>query len=124
AVQSRAMRIFAFLPLLLLAPTMSADEVTVWPSARLKAYAAELAPKVNEQQYALERLEDFGSHYVMMVHRLDDGPAEVHDAVTDFYVVQGGTGTLHFGGTVVDGKVTEPGEIRGASLKGSQTRKL
>lgn len=120
------MRILAVasLPLLLLATTLSAEEVTVWPSKELKSYSKELAPKLNEQHYALERLADFGSHYVLVVYREDDGPAEVHDNQTDFYVVQSGTGTLHYGGEVVDAKTTEPGEIRGASLKGASTRKL
>ncbi len=84
----------------------------------------ELAPNLSEQHYALERLGDFGSHYVLMLHREGDGPAEVHDGQTDFYVVQAGSATLHIGGEVVGGKTTEPGEIRGKSLKGAKTRKI
>ena len=118
------MRTFVVLSFFLATSTLTAADAEVWSSPKLKSYAIEMAPNLNEQQYALERLGDFGSHYVLMVHREGDGPAEVHDGQTDFYVVQAGSGTLHIGGSVVDGKTTDPGEIRGKSLKGAKTRKI
>lgn len=118
------MRSLLVLSVFLTASSLFAAEAEVWSSPKLKSYAIELAPNLNEQHYALERLGDFGSHYVLMLHREGDGPAEVHDGQTDFYVVQAGSATLHIGGEVVGGKTTEPGEIRGKSLKGAKTRKI
>lgn len=118
------MRNFVLLSLFLVVSSLFAADAEVWQSPKLKSYAIEMAPHLNEQHYALERLGDFDSHYVLMVHREGDGPAEVHDGQTDFYVVQAGSGTLHIGGSVVDGKTTDPGEIRGKSLKGAKTRKI
>lgn len=102
----------------------AADEAKVWPNSDLKNYAEKLAPKVNADHFALEQLGDFGAHYVLMVYREASGPAEIHDTQTDFYVVQSGTATLHLGGTVVDAKTVEPGEVRGSSIEGGRTVKL
>jgi len=116
------MRTFLVLSLFMLPFGLPAQDAKVWSSAELKAHA--LDPELNEQQYELSRLGDFGSHYVLMVHREGDGPAEVHDGQTDFYVVQAGSGTLHLGGEVIGGKETDPGEIRGTSLRRAKTRKI
>ena len=102
----------------------SGDAVSYWPNAKLKGYAKELAPKVNADHYALERLGEFGNHYVLVVHRLANGPAESHEAETDFYVVQAGEATLHVGGEIVDAKTTAPGEVRGTAIKGGKTMTL
>ena len=97
------------------------EAAVVWSDADLNAYATKLAPKINEEKFAIENLGDYGNHYILMVHREGSGPAEVHDAQTDFYVVRKGSGTLHLGGKVVGGKTTAPGEIRGARLDGART---
>ncbi|MBS2021506.1 MAG: heme-binding protein [Deltaproteobacteria bacterium] len=57
-------------------------------------------------------------------HRDGPGKVEVHLRDTDIIHVLKGSATLVVGGTVVDGSVTEPDEIRGASVKGGDTRKL
>jgi len=102
----------------------SGDDVGYWPAAKLKSYAKELAPKVNADHYALERLGDYGNHYVLMVHRLASGPAESHEMETDFYVIEAGEATLHVGGEIVDAKTISPGEVRGSSIKGGKTMPL
>ena len=55
-----------------------------------------------------------------------DGPgmAEIHDVETDVVYVLDGAATLVTGGTVVDGKRTEPGQIRGAAIEGGQSRRI
>ena len=111
--------------LTLAAPSdLRCQDTAYWTQADLAAYAKSLAPKINEQHFALERLGEFGSHFALMVHREGNGPAEIHDDFTDFYVVQAGAGTLYTGGEVVEPKTTDPGEIRGKSIKGGQTRPL
>ncbi|HKB14769.1 MAG TPA: heme-binding protein [Planctomycetota bacterium] len=55
-----------------------------------------------------------------------DGPGvpEVHERETDIVYVLGGSATLVTGGTVVEGKAISPGEIRGASIQGGDSRQI
>ncbi|HEU5191581.1 MAG TPA: heme-binding protein [Methylomirabilota bacterium] len=52
------------------------------------------------------------------------GQVEVHDWETDVVYVLEGSATVVTGGTVVDGKVTEPGQVRGATIRGGETRRI
>ena len=52
------------------------------------------------------------------------GLAEVHDWETDVVYVLEGSATVVTGGAVVDGKITEPGQIRGATIRGGDTRRI
>ena len=57
-------------------------------------------------------------------HRNGGGQVEVHDKQTDvLYVVDGGA-TLVTGGTMVDGKVSAPGQWIGTSITGGQSQQL
>jgi glc operon protein GlcG len=55
-----------------------------------------------------------------------DGPgmAEIHDTETDVVYVLEGAATLVTGGTVVDARRTEPGQVRGAAIEGGQSRRI
>ncbi len=58
----------------------------------------------------------------MLGRRDSDGVPELHEAFTDIFVVQRGTATLRYGGTVTGNKVTTPGEYRGGTIQnGSDT---
>lgn len=66
-----------------------------------------------------------GSNY--MIHtsrRTAPGMAEVHETDTDLIYVMEGAATFVTGGKVVSPKTTAPGEIRGASIEGGETRHL
>jgi glc operon protein GlcG len=52
------------------------------------------------------------------------GMAEVHMRETDVIYVLEGAATFVTGGTVVDGKITAPGEIRGAAIRDGETRRI
>jgi quercetin dioxygenase-like cupin family protein len=52
------------------------------------------------------------------------GQVEVHDVQTDTIHVIDGEATFVTGGTMVGGKVTEPGQHLGTDIKGGQTHKL
>ena len=52
------------------------------------------------------------------------GEVEVHARQTDIFYVTDGEATLVTGGTVVGGKTTEPGQIRGTDIQGGQTQHL
>jgi len=64
-------------------------------------------------------------NYMVHASRRDAaGMAEVHQQDTDIVYVLGGTATFVTGGTVNEPKTIAPGEIRGASIQGGETRKL
>ena len=52
------------------------------------------------------------------------GVAEVHDWETDVVYVLEGSATVVTGGTVVEPRVTEPGQIRGPAIQGGETRRI
>lgn len=52
------------------------------------------------------------------------GVAEVHDWETDVVYVLEGSATVVTGGSVVDPKVTEPGQIRGPVIQGGEARRI
>jgi glc operon protein GlcG len=52
------------------------------------------------------------------------GMAEVHDWETDVMYVLDGSATIVTGGTVVDPKVVEPGQIRGPMIEGGESRRV
>lgn len=96
----------------------------LWKAADLKGYEKKLAPKINGQKVATEQLVNFGNHSTMIAHREGDGEAEVHDKMSDLFVVQSGEATLVVGGKVAGGKTTAPGETRGTSIEGGEKKKL
>ena len=57
-------------------------------------------------------------------HRTGPGQVEVHDKETDVFYVVDGAATFVTGGTMVGGKVTGPGQLRGADIQGGQTHRL
>ncbi|MEZ5398622.1 MAG: hypothetical protein R2729_03075 [Bryobacteraceae bacterium] len=60
----------------------------------------------------------FGNHALSVSHRDKDGIPEVHEKVTDIFVIQSGAAELLVGGKVTGGKETAPGEIRGGRIEG------
>ena len=64
-------------------------------------------------------------NYMVHASRRDKaGMAEVHVKDADIIYVLDGSATFVTGGTVVDGKATEPDEIRGAAINGGDTRAI
>ena len=57
-------------------------------------------------------------------HRNSPGQVEVHARETDIFYVTDGEATLVVGGTVVGGKTTAAGQIRGTDITGGQTQRL
>jgi quercetin dioxygenase-like cupin family protein len=56
--------------------------------------------------------------------RSKPGEAEIHEKVADVFMVMEGGSTMVTGGTVVGGKTTGPGEIKGTSIQGGHTYQL
>ena len=96
----------------------------LWTSAELKGYSKSLAPKVDAQKFAMQSLGGHGNYTFAIAHREGSGQAELHETQADVFFVQSGSATLVYGGAVVDGKTTQPHEIRGASISGGLEKKL
>src|SRR5712692_9141774 len=54
-------------------------------------------------------------------HRETAGQVEVHDKETDVLYILDGEATFVFGGQMVGGKVTRPGQWQGSDITGGQT---
>ena len=65
-----------------------------------------------------------GAFQILTSHRIETGQVEVHAQYGDIMYVVEGSATVITGGTVVDGKPTGPGEIRGKSISGGNTNRL
>jgi glc operon protein GlcG len=68
--------------------------------------------------------DDSDKYMVHASHRDQAGAAEVHEKDADIIYVLDGQATFVTGGTVVDPKVTGPGEIRGREIAGGETRTI
>jgi len=68
--------------------------------------------------------EDGRNYMVHASHREGPGMAEVHELDTDIIYVLDGSATFVTGGTVEGGKTTAPDEIRGASIRNGDVRRI
>ena len=90
----------------------------------LRSMEKELARKLTAQKTATQQFGNFGTHSVMMAHLEASGVAEIHETLTDVFIIQSGEAILTVGGKVVDAKTSAPGEIRGTSIEGGVRKKL
>ena len=98
--------------------------VRIWKSSDIAAKGKELSKKLDAQKVASEVIATEGNRTFMIAHREGSGLAEVHDKQADIMVISSGEITMVYGGTVVDGKQTAPGEVRGPSIKGGTEVKM
>ncbi len=57
-------------------------------------------------------------------HRMGPGQVEVHEKETDIFYVVEGEATVVTGGTMVGGRQTGPGQLRGTDVQGGESRRL
>jgi uncharacterized protein GlcG (DUF336 family)/mannose-6-phosphate isomerase-like protein (cupin superfamily) len=91
----------------------AARSVTYLPRDKVAAAFVKGAPLVEDDSYK-----------VHASHRSEAGKVEVHARDTDIIYVLEGSATLVTGGTVVDGKTIEPDEVRGAAIRGGDSREI
>lgn len=108
----------------LLAQGAGSQGVHVWKSADILAKGKALGTKLDAQKVASEVIATEGNRTFMIAHREGSGVAEWHEKQADVMVIAAGDVTMIYGGTVVDGKTTGPGEIRGPSINGGTEVKL
>jgi mannose-6-phosphate isomerase-like protein (cupin superfamily) len=116
---------FPITALLLAGLAASADgpSFALWKASDLKGIAKALAPKV-KNGIVSEPLAAMGNYTFSRVLRTTSGGAEVHENMADIFVIESGEPTLVVGGTVVDGKQTQPHETRGTSITGGTENRL
>lgn len=67
--------------------------------------------------FAAETWERYGDHFAMLAVRVRTGGGEVHVHTADYFYVIHGHATELVGGTLENGKQSEAGELRGASVQ-------
>ena len=92
--------------------------VHVWKAADIAAKGKSLSQKLDAQKVASEVIATDGNRRFMVAHREGSGVAEWHEKEADVMFISAGNVTMIYGGKVVDGKQTAPGEIRGPSIQG------
>ena len=114
------MKLLPILALFLTTASFAADPegFAMYKSSEIQARAK--AAKLDENKAGADRVASWGNHSLLLVRREGDGAAETHETQVDVITVLSGAGTLVVGGTMVDGKTTAPGEIRGKSITGGE----
>jgi mannose-6-phosphate isomerase-like protein (cupin superfamily) len=69
-------------------------------------------------------VQRYPNHYTMLITRHGDGQSELHEHLADVFVVVAGEAVLWTGGSMLDGKATDPGERRGTGLSGATSVSL
>jgi mannose-6-phosphate isomerase-like protein (cupin superfamily) len=105
-------------------PAWAAGGVEIWTGNDLKASAGKLAPEAEAKSIAGKTLGSWGSHSASLWRRSKSGQAELHRLKTDLIVIEQGSATLVFGGTIPDARITAPNEVRGKSIEHGESRKL
>ena len=102
------------------ASTTTPASVEILPATRLTKMSDALpAGAINSVSVGEWKREGLNG---MLGRRDSDGVPELHEGFTDIFVVQRGSATLRYGGTVAGNKVTTPGEWRGGAIqKGSES---
>jgi mannose-6-phosphate isomerase-like protein (cupin superfamily) len=95
--------------------------VDVWKASDLKARERGLATTMDAFRSSNVTLAEKGNQTYLLAHREGNGQAELHEHVADIIVINNGEVRLIYGGTIVNGKPTAEGEIRGDSISGGQS---
>jgi mannose-6-phosphate isomerase-like protein (cupin superfamily) len=98
--------------------------VRVWKASEVLDRGKALAQKLDAQKVASEVIAIDGNRMFMVAHREGSGLAEWHEKQADIMMISVGEVTMVYGGTIVDGKTTAPGEKRGPSISGGTEVKL
>ncbi len=108
----------------MVAPAADAPGVHVWKLSEIEAQGKRLSRKIDAHEVASETIATDGNTTFMIAHREGSGQAEWHANQADILVISQGSVTITVGGTVVDGKEIQPGEIRGSGIRGGTQTKM
>jgi mannose-6-phosphate isomerase-like protein (cupin superfamily) len=102
----------------------AATGVEIWTSSDLRNASGQMAPESEAKSIAGKTLGSYGNHSASLWRRAKSGQAELHKTRTDLLIVEQGSATLVFGGTIPDPRTTAPNEIRGTSIQGGESKKI
>jgi mannose-6-phosphate isomerase-like protein (cupin superfamily) len=114
------MKVISLIPLLgaLALQGSGAGSVRVWKSADIRAKAQLLTKKMDANKLASEVVAKDGNRSFLVAYREASGESEVHDTETDIMFIIDGEVTMVYGGTIVGGKISAPGQTRGSGISG------
>jgi mannose-6-phosphate isomerase-like protein (cupin superfamily) len=92
--------------------------VHVWKNTDIAGKGKALSQKLDAQKVASEVIAKEGNRRFMVAHREGSGLAEWHEKEADVMFISSGNVTMVYGGTIVDSKTTDSGEMRGPSIRG------
>lgn len=97
-----------------------------WSTASLASTAKELtsAATADPRHFAVKQLTAYPNEYFLLAHRIGDGQPELHETEADVFVVQSGSGTLVYGGTLNGAETVAPHEKRNGTIQGGTRQKL
>ena len=118
--------LFAVLCIVPSASAQSTPDIVYWPAATLQGYSPTLKERLtnNKTMSASEILKDLGNYKFEILRRDGSGGGEQHNNWTDIFIVQGGEGTIVYGGSLPDSKDTGNGEIRAPKHVGGKSQKV
>lgn len=97
----------------------STPSTHVWKASEILAKGRALSAKLDANKVASETIATVGNRTFMVAHREGSGQAELHAKQADVMFISSGQVTMAYGGTIVDGKTTAPGETRGSGINGA-----
>jgi mannose-6-phosphate isomerase-like protein (cupin superfamily) len=112
-------RLSVFVVVALVAGALPAagQEPTLWTARQLEQAQAKAKSAIDPTFHrGVQRLTDSAT----LIYRDGHSEAEAHTDRADFIFVREGGGTMLIGGTIVDGRSTAPGEIRGRAIEGGK----
>lgn len=110
--------------LLTICSLCAADGVEIWTGNALKSSSEKLGPEARAKDIAGKTLGAWGNQSASLWRRSRSGQAELHKTKTDLLVIEDGSATLLFGGTIPDAHASAPNELRGKSIEHGQSRRL
>ena len=108
----------------LFAVAESSKDVWILPDAQIDSTFKSIRAADPKKPSVSKVVGTFAGHSLMLIQRNANGEVEVHLHKHDMVFVRQGTATLAYGGEVVNGKDTGPGEIRGASIRNGTNRTI
>jgi mannose-6-phosphate isomerase-like protein (cupin superfamily) len=77
-----------------------------------------------KSQFASRNISKYGNHYTMLAYRAGTGSSEIHQHEADIFIIEDGEANIVTGGKMTGGHLQKPGELRGRSIEGGETRPL
>ena len=107
------------------ADASGASGVLHWTLADMKAFEAELDgdPQSSAKNPVRSITNVTQNETVRRTSFGKSGEAEIHNRVTDVFCILSGEAEFLVGGEIEEARVTNPGEVRGPSIKGGTTKK-